>query len=135
MKTIGTKEELKNALENKEKEILCVGKVAKAIRRKKKVKMAAKIGGIATFIGGTAAIVGGIAAAPFTGGVSLTGAVAGASAIAGAGAALTISTITLSTTELAIICGTCLASLAIYKHYDVVFNPNGSVSLIANNKQ
>lgn len=136
MVTVRTKEELKNALENKETEILCASgsEVAEALRRKKKVKKATKIGGITAIAGGVAAIIGGIAAAPFTGGVSIAGAVAGAGAAVG-GAALTAGALTLSLGELALILGFTLAAMAINRHYDVEFNSNGSVKLKANDKQ
>jgi len=116
MATVSTKEELKKALEAKERRIVVIGELAASMRKKHTVKKASKIGGIAL-------IAGGIIAAPFTGGTSLAGTVTGLGLVA-AGAALTI---TMSAAELAILCGCLLGAYGIHKKCKVIFKPDGTV--------
>lgn len=112
MVTVYTKEELAKAIENKTPKILCKGEVAKEFIKKKRRRGFAKIAGVAM-------IAGGIVALPFTGGASAAG--------IAAGAGLTIGTVVISTTELAIICGTIIAVTGILKNAKVTFNADGSV--------
>lgn len=112
MVTVYTKQELAKAIESKTPQILCKGEVAKDFINKKKRKTFAKIAGAAM-------VVGGIAALPFTGGASAAGIVAGAG--------LTVGTVVISTTELAIICGTILGLAGILTGAKVTFNTDGSV--------
>ena len=108
MVTITTKEELEKALENKEKEILVEGEMAKKIIRKKKVKKGILIGGIAT----TAV---GIILLPFTGG--------GSSGLVfhGLTVATGTTTVTMTAGELAILLGftSTVASIALLKGYTI----------------
>lgn len=64
---------------------------------------------------------GSVAAIPFTGGASAAG--------VAIGAGLTIGTVTISTTELAIICGTVIALKGIDKGCKVKFSPDGGVEV------
>lgn len=112
MVTVYTKEELAKAIENRTPQILCKGEVAKEFVNKKKRKKLATVAGAAM-------IVGGIAALPFTGGTSAAGIVAGAG--------LTVGTVVISTTELAIICGTIIALAGILKGAKITYNADGSV--------
>lgn len=118
MITVRTKDELEQAIKNnRNKECIRVeGPYAKTlankVRSKKRVK---KVGKIA-MAGGALAIVGGLVAAPFTGGASLAGSAAGATAMG-----LTIGTVTITTTELAMILGVggLLGRYAISKGYKI----------------
>lgn len=75
---------------------------------------------------GTAAIgVAALIAAPFTAGTSL---VPGAAAM-GLTATVVGATLTISATELAILCGVGLAFAGILKGYNIKFNSDGSVEL------
>ena len=77
---------------------------------------------------GLAMIAAGTVALPFTGGMSAAGIAAGAGIAAiAARAGLKLGPIEISTTELAIICGTIIAVLAILKGMRVTFKPDGSV--------
>lgn len=106
------KAEFERALKNGEKRIIVYGQLAQKIREKSRKKKIAKKAGIITAFGG-------LLAAPFTGGLS--------TAATGMGiAALTIS---MSTAELAILCGLTIAVCGISKGYDIIFNNNGSVQL------
>lgn len=111
MVTVTTKEELEKALEDKEKEILVEGEMAKKIIRKKRMKRGA-------LITGGASILGGIPLLPFTG---------GGSAIAIAHG-LTAGGITISTTEIFVGAGLLLSasSLLLLKNYEVEFESNKS---------
>lgn len=150
MKQVFTKEQLINAVKAGDKHIVCKGDIARTLvqERCKGIKNTPQhrreSSGFALFAGiaGLACIV----AAPFTLGTSLgmgaaigTGAIGvtslGAGALsAGAGAiatGLTIGETTISTMELALICGTTVASLAILKDKKVnaKYNDDGSVEL------
>ena len=111
MTIVSTKQELISAIERREKQITATGEIAASIRRKVKVKKGAKVGGVVLAIGGLLAI-------PFTGGAS--------AGLTAAGMALTVGTVTVSTAELAILCGFVLAYKAIGKS-KVEFMPNGHV--------
>ncbi|MCR4559899.1 MAG: hypothetical protein K5685_07455 [Bacteroidales bacterium] len=115
MRTVYSKTELERALTSGEKHIIAKGEIAKELRKKNNLKKAAKIGGILLAIGG-------IAAAPFTGGASLIPSIAAAGATA---------TITITTAELAILCGTSVALAAILtgRKVKLKFKDDGSVEL------
>lgn len=137
---IYTKEQLVEAIENKQKTIIVGGKLATEIRKmklekKKSSKRAWAIGGL---------LICGLLSAPFTMGSSLAVTAAAATAttvttggvIAAGGAAfatcantLVASGLTISTKELIILCGTAIAITGIISHYNVIFNNDGSVVL------
>ena len=125
MVTVYTKEELAKAIENKTPIILCKGDVANEITKefldKRKKNRLGILAGIAMIAAGTVAL-------PFTGGVSALGIVAGAgSAVIAARAGLKLGPIEMSPGELAIICGTIIAVVAILRGARVTFNKDGSV--------
>ena len=125
MVTVYTKEELAKAIENKTPKILCKGDVANEITKefldKRKKNRLGILAGIAMIAAGTVAL-------PFTGGVSAVGIVAGAgSAVIAARAGLKLGPIEMSPGELAIICGTIIAVVAILRGARVTFNKDGSV--------
>lgn len=125
MVTVYTKEELAKAIENKTTKILCKGDVANEITKefldKRKKNRLGILAGIAMIAAGTVAL-------PFTGGVSAVGIVAGAgSAVIAARAGLKLGPIEMSPGELAIICGTIIAVVAILRGARVTFNKDGSV--------
>ena len=125
MVTVYTKEELAKAIENKTTKILCKGDVANEITKefldKRKKNRLGILAGIAMIAAGTVAL-------PFTGGVSALGIVAGAgSAVIAARAGLKLGPIEMSPGELAIICGTIIAVVAILRGARVTFNKDGSV--------
>lgn len=75
-------------------------------------------------------IAAGTVALPFTGGISAAGIAAGAGIAAiAARAGLKLGHIEISPTELAIICGTLIAVVAILKGMRVKFNKDGSVTV------
>lgn len=106
MITVKTKEELENAMNNNVPTIKVVGSLAEALVKKTNRRKKGKGAAIAVGILG----IGCLIAAPFTGGLSLLG----EGLVAGA----TIGSITLSTTELAILCGTALCAVALAKGYN-----------------
>lgn len=108
MVTVTTKEELEKALEDKEKEILVEGEMAKKIKRKKKVKKGVLIGGIVT----TAV---GIILLPFTSGGSSGLVIQGLTVSSGT------TTVTMTAGELAILLGftSTLGSIALLKGYTI----------------
>ena len=125
MVTVYTKEELAKAIENKTPIILCKGDVANEITKeflnKRKKNWLGTFAGLAMIAAGTVAL-------PFTGGISAAGIAAGAGIAASAArAGLKLGPIEISTTELAIICCTIIAVLAILKGMRVTFNKDGSV--------
>ena len=125
MVTVYTKEELAKAIENKTTKILCKGDVANEIAKefldKRKKNSLGTLAGIAMIVAGTVAL-------PFTGGMSAVGIVAGAgSAAIAARAGLKLGPIEISPIELAIICGTIIAVVAILRGARVTFNKDGSV--------
>lgn len=114
MVTVHTKEQFNRALENREREIICEGEVARLLineqeKKERKRKNRKRLG--------IALAIGGILAAPFTAGTSLAGLAAGA----------TIGAVTLSTAELAIICGTAVAITGIFKkaEIEIEYGPDG----------
>lgn len=114
MITVKTKDELEQAIkDNKGESIRVEGPYAKALA--KKIRSKKKIGKVA-IAGGALALIGGVVAAPFTGGTSLAGSAAGVVAMGA-----TIGTITLTTTELAMILGVggLLGGYAISKDYKI----------------
>lgn len=113
MKTVYTKDALEKCLLAGQS-ALVVGELAQEIRKNTQRKKWVKNAGI----GG---ILMGLVLAPVTGGMSLGVTVTGLAATA-AGVCLT-----LSATELAIICGLSLAALAICKGCKVKFQSDGSV--------
>lgn len=119
MIVVKSKQELENAMRQEASQIKVVGSYAKSLAKKVKrqntAKNTAKGGIILAGILG----VGCLVAAPFTGGTSLLAEGLVASAIGAGAAGLTIGTITITTTELAILCGTALAGLALKLGYDV----------------
>lgn len=113
MKAVYTQEELASAINNGEKHILAKGSIAETLQSKNRRKTVAKVGGIALALGG-------ILAAPFTGGTSLLGLGA---------AGLTVGTLSITTAELAIICGTSIALYGIHKNRQVKMKYNGDGSV------
>ena len=114
MITVKTKDELEQAIkDNKGESIRVEGPYAKALA--KKIRSKKKIRKVA-IAGGALALIGGVVAAPFTGGTSLAGSAAGVVAMGA-----TIGTITLTTTELAMILGVggLLGGYAISKDYKI----------------
>lgn len=97
MRTVRTEEELKAAFAARESKIIVKGQMAEKMIKKAKTKKAARIGGIAL-------VVASLAALPFTGGASAAGVAAGLTA-----------GLTVSTGELAILCGFALGMYGIYK--------------------
>ena len=127
MVTVYTKEELAKAIENKTSKILCKGDVANEITQeflnKRNRNWLGTIAGIAMIAAGTVAL-------PFTGGISAAGIAAGAGIAAiAARAGLKLGPVEMSPTELAIICGTLIAVVAILKGMRVKFNKDGSVTV------
>ena len=125
MVTVYTKEELAKAIENKTTKILCKGDVANEITKevldKRKKNHLGTLAGIAMIAAGTVAL-------PFTGGMSAAGIAAGVGIAAiAARAGLKLGPIDMSPGELAIICGTIIAVVAILRGARVTFNKDGSV--------
>ncbi len=116
MKTVYTEKELQQAMKANEQRILIKGKLADKIRLRKKAKNASRVGLLCAAI---AAAV----AAPLTGGASIP--MAGATLTG-----LTAGSLTISTAELAIICGFALGMTSLLKGYGKVkFNPDGSIEI------
>ena len=125
MVTVYTKEELAKAIENKTPIILCKGDVANEITKEYLDKRKKNSPGI---LAGIAMIAAGTVALPFTGGMSAAGIAAGAGIAAiAARAGLKLGPIEISPTELAIICGTIIAVVAILRGARVTFNKDGSI--------
>ena len=123
--TVYTKEELAKAIENKTPIILCKGDVANEITKEYLDKRKKNSPGI---LAGIAMIAAGTVALPFTGGMSAAGIAAGAGIAAiAARAGLKLGPVEMSPTELAIICGTIIAVVAILRGARVTFNKDGSV--------
>lgn len=119
--TVTTEKELEEVLKNKNVDKIRVeGPLAQKMRSKaKKKKILA-----GSLLGVSAIALGSIIAAPFTGGASL---IAGATA-AGLTATIGTATIVVSATELAILVGGVLGSLAIMAGFKkITFNNDGSV--------
>ena len=127
MVIVYTKEELAKAIENKTPKILCKGDVANEITKEVLDKRKRERNRLGIFTG-LAMIAAGTVALPFTGGMSAAGIAAGAGIAAiAARAGLKLGPIEMSPGELAIICGTIIAVLAILKGMRVTFKPDGSV--------
>lgn len=142
MRTVSTRTELVNAINSGERHILCKGEIAdtllkeskngKKLLRKKCSKRKLLLAGVLC--------IASIAAAPFTAGTSLgMGAVVGGSTFAGAAAlasvgtiatGLTVESLTMTSKELLIICGSLLVAEAIAKNFDIHFD-NGFVKIDA----
>ncbi len=121
-KIVHTQSELESALKGNAPKITIAGPYAEQIGREWQKRHKKKKIGKAACAAGTAAIaVASVAAAPFTGGTSLAG-LAGAAGFAAA-AGLTVGTVTISTTELAVLMGIpALTGLGMYglsKGYDM----------------
>ena len=118
MITVRSKQELEKAMKQEASEIKVVGSyattLAKKVEKKKTLSKTAAGGAILAGLFG----IGCLVAAPFTAGASLLGEGLVASAIGAGAAGFTIGTITITTTELAILCGTALAALALKLGYD-----------------
>lgn len=125
MKTVYTKEELQKALENKEDKIIVKGSLAEEIYNKKNRKK--KIGIFGAILGTVCVL-----AIPFTGGTSALGAASVYGLTAGVTAGLTIGTITLTTTEILILCGSAIVLVAILKEAKVTFqrDDDGRITVI-----
>lgn len=133
MITVRSKQELEKAMRQEASQIKVVGSyaktLAKKVERQNTAKNTATGGGILAGILG----VGCLIAAPFTGGASLLGEGLVASAIGAGAIGLTIGTITITTAELAILCGTALAALALKLGYDAkITYENGKPVVIFN---
>lgn len=129
MITVRSKQELEKAIKQEASEIKVVGSYATTLAKKAKNKrtssQAATGGAILAGLLG----IGCLVAAPFTAGTSLLGGGIVASAIGAGAVGLTIGTIT--TTELAFLCGTALAALALKQGYNVkITNENGKPVVI-----
>lgn len=121
MVTVCTKEGLQQALKNRESQIRVTGELAKSMRKKSKIKKGAKIGGVLM-------IIGGIVSIPFTGGASAGVSVYGLTAAATA-TAITAGSISITATELAILCGFVLGMAGILMGAKVEFHPDGTVTI------
>lgn len=119
--TVKTEKELEEVLKDKNvNRIRVEGPLAKEMRAKAKKKKI--IAG--SLLGASLIVAGSLVAAPFTGGTSL---IAGAAAM-GLTATIGTATIVVSATELAILVGGVLGSLAIMAGFKkITFNPDGSV--------
>ena len=127
MVTVYTKEELAKAIENKTPKILCKGDIANEITKEVLDKRKRERNRLGIFTG-LAMIAAGTVALPFTGGMSAAGIAAGAGIAAiAARAGLKLGPVEMSPTELAIICGTIIAVVAILRGARVTFNKDGSV--------
>lgn len=126
---VSTKTELESALKAGTQKITVVGPYAEQIareyqRRHKKNKIAKTV-----LVAGAAVAIGlaSVVAAPVTSGISLTALPASAALAA---EALTVgSSLTISTVELAIICGFALGMYGLSKDYNVKFNKDGNVEI------
>lgn len=116
MTTVNNRTEFEEALKSNAQKIKVVGPYANTLAQKYGKKESSNSGIIAGAVG-----LGSLLLVPFTCGASLLGEGIAAGTIFGvtAGAtALTIGTITISTTELMIICGSVLGAMAIAKDYN-----------------
>ena len=122
MRIVSNKEELNNAIKAGEKHFLCKGELAEELRRRYGIRKVAKRGFLAIGLAAAACLV----TAPFSGGTSLIGlgALAGAGAVA---TGLTVGSVTITTTELAIICGTVLVIIGHKVH--ITFNNDGTINM------
>ena len=114
-----SKQELQKAVANNEKSILVCGAYAQEMKTKYQRRKKAQKGGL---IAGGILAIGGLVAMPFTGGASSVATAVGAGMMG-----LTIGTITITTTELAIVAGFTLGAIGLSKNYNVSFKPTGEV--------
>lgn len=122
MEIVTNKEELKNAIKAGERHFLCQGRLAEELRQRYRVRKVVKGSSLAFCLAAVACLT----AAPFSGGTSLIG----LSALAGAGAVatgLTVGSVTISATELAIFCCAILALLGHKVH--LTFHHDGTIGL------
>lgn len=122
--TVTTKNELDEALKNKNvNRIRVEGPLANEMRAKAKKQKIIRRGSL---IAGSLITAGALIAAPFTAGTSLIAGAAGLTATA-----LTVGTVTMTATELAMLIGggLGLATLAMKHGYKIKFNPDGTVSI------
>lgn len=113
MITVYNKTEFENALKSNAQKIKVVGPYAKTLAKKYGKKESSNTG----LIAGAAIGIGCLLLAPFTCGTSLLGEGLIAGATFGA-TALTVGTVTISTTELMIICGSALGAIALANGYN-----------------
>lgn len=144
MRQVNTKSELANAIKAGEEHIICGGDAANALskecERSSKESIISKNRNKRNLLLGSILCVVSLAAAPITAGASLGmgavisgGALASATGLAGLGAiaaGLTIGSITMTSQELMIICGTFLTNKALDKLYEIHFS-KGLVKLDA----
>lgn len=121
MTTVTTKEELEQALKNKEASILVKGELAAAMRKKKRRKKTA-------IFCGAGLVLAGVALIPFTGGASLTASGIGLTVAAGG------TTVAATTAEVAIFAGVAAlglgaVSLALLKNYTFEITKQGHILL------
>lgn len=114
MLIVETKEELKKAKENKVKEFIVIGELAKKLDKAKKISKLSKFAVFAL----ASSIGAGAVAAPFTGGISL-----GASLVMGAGATATVG-VSSGVIIAAIATGGVVMVYALYKEYNVEIKKN-----------
>ena len=117
--TVYTKSELKEAMKSGIGTIICKGDLAKKIIKQANNRKLLKSGLISSGI----VIAAGIMLAPLTGGTSLIG------SAAAAGAAITVGSVTVTTTELIILCGFTLGMAAMIKDYKKITFKDGSVTI------
>lgn len=139
---VTNKEELENAVKEKQQNIVIVGEMAqifiKSFEKKRKLKKAAKITAITGCGVSAVAIAAGIILAPATGGAS---AVLTVPAMAHAFAAFGTVEVSLTTTEVFAVCGVLAAALGcgtlllkdIFKHYDIKIK-SGETEVALNRK-
>lgn len=117
MKTIYTQDQLKQAIEEREQRICVRGSLASQFISEKKRKMKKNLMMSIALLGAC------IFAVPFTGGVTAYGIPAGVT-----GLGLTVGTVTISTAELCILCGSILgvcgiisgAKVEVYKDHIIL---------------
>lgn len=120
MKTVYTLDELKTALENRDRHIVARGDAAQAIRAKATRRKTAKWMPLA----GALLAIAGLAAARHTGGKSTVATAVGAGvSVAG----LTAGSLTISTAELAILVGGGIAMTALLLGRRIRFCPTGQL--------
>ena len=139
---VTNKEELENAVKEKQQNIVIVGEMAqifiKSFEKKRKLKKAAKITAITGCGVSALAIAAGIILAPATGGAS---AVLTVPAMAHAFATVGAVEVSLTTAEVVAICGVLAAALGcgtfllkdIFKHYDIKIK-SGETEVVLNRK-
>lgn len=136
MKQVNTKLELANAIKAGEEHIICGGDAASALskeceRSSKRSRISMNRNKRSLLLAGILCVAS-LAAAPITAGASLGmgavisgGALVGATGLAGLGAiatGLTIGSMTMTSQELMIVCGTFLTNKALDKLYEIHFS-------------